>query len=97
MHHESRLSNIIEYVSRLFQYRNTEYPEENLNFQSKLRLVGPAAFTEKCLDTFAINWYIQTTDVYFPKLKRIFVDDRDQDLFQQIDKSEGKRVVVVCN
>jgi len=65
--------------------------------QSKMRNVTPQAFTEKCLDTFAINWYIQSTDVFFPKLKRIFIDERDQDLFQQIDTTKGKRVVVVCN
>jgi hypothetical protein len=51
----------------------------------KLAHVGAAAFTEKCLDTYSVNWFIQASDVYFPQLKRIFVDERDSDLFQQID------------
>lgn len=44
-----------------------------------------------------MNWYIQTTDIYFPNIKRIFVDERDLELFQAIDQAEGDRVVVLVN
>lgn len=64
--HEHRLANFLTYVSRLFQYRDTEYTDENEVLKSKLRNVGASAFTEKCLDTYTINWYIQATDIYFP-------------------------------
>jgi pheromone shutdown protein TraB len=79
--HETRLSNMLEYITKCWQYRDTQYPNELESWIAKLRNVGPQAFTEKCLDSHGINWYIQATDVYFPKLKRIFVDERDQDLF----------------
>lgn len=36
-------------------------------------------------------------DIFFPKLKEVFVDKRDEDLFTQIDKSEHKKIVVVVN
>jgi len=54
-------------------------------------------FTEQCVDSHLINWYIQNVSIFFPRLKQIFVDQRDQDLFKSIDKSEGKRIVVVVN
>lgn len=33
----------------------------------------------------------------FPQLKRIFVDKKDEELFQKIDKCGGQRVVAVVN
>ena len=58
---------------------------------------GPAAFTEKCLDAKAMNWYIQSTDAFFPKYKQVFIDKRDEDLFKQIDQAQGEKIVVVVN
>lgn len=65
--------------------------------RAKLALVGPSAFTEKCVDSYAINWFIQCTDIFFPKLKKIMVDEKDEDLFKQIDKSKGEKIVVLVN
>ena len=59
--------------------------------------VGPAAFTEKCLDAHNMNWFIQNMDIFFPTFKEIFVDKRDNDLFRAIDKSKAERIVVVVN
>lgn len=44
-----------------------------------------------------MNWFIQSTDLYFPKFKKIFVDEKDEDLFRQIDACKGDTVVVVVN
>ena len=46
---------------------------------------------------YAINWFIQCTDIFFPKFKKIFVDERDEDLFTQIDKAQGEKIVVLVN
>jgi hypothetical protein len=59
--------------------------------------VGPAAFTEKCLDSHNMNWFIQSMDIFFPKFKEIFVDNRDVDLFRAVEKSKAERIVVVVN
>jgi len=83
--HETRIFNIFQYISKCFQYRNTEYVDEREANIAKLRHVGGQAFTEKCLDSYQMNWYIQATDIYFPNIKRIFVDERDLELFQAID------------
>ena len=57
----------------------------------------PSQFTEKCLDAPLMNWYIRSMGVFLPKFKKIFVDDRDDDLFAAIDRSEHKRIVCVVN
>jgi hypothetical protein len=36
-------------------------------------------------------------DVFFPRLKHIIVDKRDEDLFTYIDNCEGKKIVAVVN
>lgn len=72
------------------------YTEVQSN-NAKLAIAGPSTFAEKCLDRYLINWYIGCTATYFPHLKKIFVDYRDEDLFNQIDRSESKKIVVVVN
>ena len=57
----------------------------------------PSQFAEKCLDPYLVNWFVQNMTIYFPNLKRIFVDLRDDDLFKAIDQCPEKRVVVVVN
>ena len=59
--------------------------QETSSARQKIASAGPTTFTEKCLDARCMNWYIQSTDAYFPKFKRIFVDDKDEELFQKID------------
>jgi len=68
-----------------------------MNARHKLSLVGPSAFTEKCMDSHMMNWFIQSTDIFFPKFKEIFIDKRDETIFRQIEKAEGDRIVVVVN
>ena len=70
---------------------------EMLSNRQKIQLVGPAAYSEKCLDANQMNWIIQSTDVFFPKIKKILVDERDEDLFTEIDQAQGDKVVVLVN
>ncbi len=60
-------------------------------------MVSSSAFTEKCLDSSMMNWFIQSTDIFFPKFKKILVDEKDEDLFRQIDNATGENVVVIVN
>ena len=78
--HETRF-NVPEYLVRRFQKRSSRWYFERYANQQKINMVGPAAFTEKCLDASNMNWYIQSSDVFFPKMKKILVDERDDDLF----------------
>jgi hypothetical protein len=57
----------------------------------------PSQFAEKCLDPYMINWFISNMSIYFPNFKRIFVDQRDDDLFAKIDRAPEKKIVVVVN
>lgn len=94
--HETRM-NLPHYLWRRFLYNQSFWGEELVSNRQKIAQAGPRAFTEKCLDQHLVNWYIQSTDVFFPKLKEIFVDQRDEDLFTKIDQSKGNRIVVLVN
>ena len=89
LHHETRF-NLPEYIMKRFQYHSSFWSDELASNRQKMAIAGPRAFTEECLD-------IQSTDVFFPKFKKIFVDEKDNELFEQIDKSKGKKIVVLVN
>ena len=65
--------------------------------RQKLAMVGPQAFSEKCMDASNMNWFIQSVDVFLPNLKKICVDEKDEELFRQIDQAKGDKVVVLVN
>lgn len=65
--------------------------------RAKLAIVGASAYTEKCMDASATNWYIQNAEIFFPQLKKILIDDKDDDLFRAIDSAQGDKIVVVVN
>jgi hypothetical protein len=47
--HETRM-NIPDYLVRRYQYHSSQWSDELISNRIKVGLVGPAAFTEKCLD-----------------------------------------------
>jgi len=96
LYHETRM-NVPHYFLKRMMYTQTPYTEELLSNRQKIAMSGPKTFTETCLDQHLVNWYIQSTDIFFPKIKEIFVDKRDEDLFTQIDNIDSKRVVVLVN
>lgn len=89
--------NAVAYLARRFQWRESQWITERNANSDKIAFVGPAAFTEKCLDQHLVNWYIQACATFFPQFKRIFVDEKDEELFEQIDQSKGKKIVVLVN
>lgn len=70
---------------------------ERSEITTRLHNSEPSQFSEKCLDSYLINWYIQSMDLFFPKFKSIFIDKKDDDLFAKIDKCPEKKIVVVVN
>jgi len=84
IYHETRF-NCSQYMWRRMKWRDTCYEDELYSNWHKMSTVSPSAFTEKCLDANQMNWFIQATDLFFPRLKEIFIDQRDDDLFKAID------------
>lgn len=74
--------NALDYLARRFQWKGSQWLTENDNNRAKISLVGPAAFTEKCLDQHMINWYTQACATFFPQFKRLFIDEKDEELFE---------------
>jgi len=58
------------------------YSAERAEAVARTQNSTPSQYSEKCLDQYKVNWYIQNLDIYFPALKRIFIDKRDEDLFK---------------
>lgn len=96
IYHETRM-NVPHYLFKRIQYTQSFYTEELLSNRQKIHQSNPQTFTEKCLDQHLVNWYTQSTNIFFPKLKEIFVDKRDEELFKKIDQSEGQKIVVLVN
>ena len=94
--HETRF-NVPDYFIRRFQRFGTFWGREIRANRQKLNSSGYSAFSEKCLDARMMNWFIQSTDAYFPQIKRVFIDMKDEDLFRDIDACKGQRIVVVVN
>ena len=94
--HETRF-NVPEYALKRFQYLQSRWSNEMLANRQKLSMVSSSAFTEKQLDSSMMNWFIQSTDIFFPRFKKILIDEKDTELFRQIDQVKGDRVVVVVN
>ena len=79
--HETRF-NVPEYFLKRWQYIDSRWSDEMTANKQKIALSTPASYTEKCLDASQMNWVIQASDVFFPKMKKIMVDERDEDLFR---------------
>jgi len=68
LQHETRM-NLLQYIWTRFQYTQTPYTYENMSNRQKIAEAGPKTFTEKCLDQHLLNWYIASSEIFFPKLK----------------------------
>ena len=66
--HETRL-NVPHYIYKRLQYQNlVSWNYERKDIINRLTNSEPSQFAEKCCDQYLINWYIQSLDIFFPKL-----------------------------
>jgi hypothetical protein len=90
--------NVPHYLKQRIQYMGigfwAEEREENI---ARLQNSEPSQYAERCVDPYLLNWYIQSLDIFFPAVKRIAIDQRDEDLFKAIDNCPEQTVVVVVN
>ena len=94
--HETRM-NLPEYFFKKLQYHSSKWSKETRANSHILAMSSSSSYTEKVLDASKMNWFIQSADIFFPKIKKIMVDERDEDLFKQIDNAQGEKIVVVVN
>jgi len=81
--------NLPHYLYQRYIYQGLDlWVRERLEMTARLHNSEPSQFAERCLDSYAMNWYIQSLEIFFPKFKRIFVDQRSEDLFKAIDSSK---------
>jgi hypothetical protein len=97
LYHETR-QNVPQYFISKFQYfSHNKWRNERFTAIQQMHTTEPSQFAEKCLDPYLVNWFISDMSIFFPSFKRIFVDQRDEDLFKMIDKCPEKKIVVVVN
>lgn len=97
VYHETRM-NVPHYLLKRIQYYGHQmWRDERHECITRLQSSEPSQFSERVLDTHQMNWFIQSLDMFFPRLKQIFVDKRDSDIFQTIDSSPHQKIVVVVN
>lgn len=76
---------------------NQHYAHEINDFVSMVTNNGIKKYLESFMDSRQMAWLIGFTQQYFPEYKRIFVDRKDEDIFQQIIANKGKKMVAVVN
>jgi hypothetical protein len=90
--------NVLNYLIYRYQFSNfNKWACEREMNKEKLHLVGPSAFSEKCLDRYLTNWYVASMATFFPHMKRAIIDKRGEEIFRQVQQDPAKRVVVVLN
>jgi len=68
-------------------------------FQDNFRLLkvqGGETFAE-LMDRYRTNWFVKLFEKYAPHQKRIFIDQKDVDLFHNLYRAKGKTMVAVVN
>mmetsp|Transcript_8923 Transcript_8923/g.9272 ORF Transcript_8923/g.9272 Transcript_8923/m.9272 type:complete len:381 (-) Transcript_8923:118-1260(-) len=93
--HDRRFT-IIKAFSRLLGLRYHYHAEANEN-RGIIQNKGFKSFCESSMDSRTLNWYIKVLEIVAPEMKRIFVDQKDEELFKKIQDNHGKRMVAVVN
>ena len=94
---EKRMDFIFLFWKYCFAAKSKHWTAEEESHYSILGCHGGEAFAEN-MDQFRINWFIKLFEKYAPYQKKIFVDDKDIDLFYQIYRNcPGKKIVAVVN
>lgn len=75
----------------------TTYKMENFENHSIISNKGFSSFCESSMDSKTMNWFIKTVEFLFPEIKRIFVDQKDEELFKKIIENKGKKMVAIVN
>lgn len=94
---EKGIFNIFSFaINKFFQFSSLwgfEHKQHKVNQDQ----VGMKSWIEGHMDQYMCNWFIKSTELFFPGFKNIMVDWKDEQLFKQIDRTEGKRIVVLVN
>lgn len=82
--HETRF-NIGQYIFRRWSFRNSSWVDERNSMQMKFSEHEMRTFSEKIMDSYQMNWFIKSLELFFPNVKRIVVDQRDERIYRTID------------
>jgi len=88
---------VVPLVWRYFTaLNNKRWETEHQDMFRLLDVTGGEAFAE-VLDKYKISWFIKLFEKYAPFQKQILIDHKDVDLFYQLYRAPGKKIVAVVN
>lgn len=93
---EKRMDFIFMIFRSVFGLHNRHWRVENMDHYNILYTHGGAAFGEN-MDLSRVNWFIKLFEKFAPHQKKIFIDQKDVDLFYSIYRLEAKKIVAVVN
>lgn len=93
---EKRMDFIFMYLRSIWKLTSRPWRAESMDNYNVLYTKGGAAFAES-MDLSRINWFIKLFERFAPKQKKIFIDQKDVDLFYQIYRLQAKNIVAVVN
>ena len=80
----------------LFALHNKRWKTEQQDNMRLLNVQGGEAFSE-LIDNHRANWFIKLFEKYSPHQKKILIDQKDVDLFHDIYRAPGQKIVAVVN
>lgn len=83
-------------LRQMFALNNRHWRTESMDHYNILYTNGGEAFAEN-MDLSRVNWFIKLFEKFAPHQKRIFVDQKDVDLFYSLYRLNAKKIVAVVN
>jgi len=79
-----------------FALHNKKWETEHQDLHRVLDVAGGEGFAE-VIDNYRLAWLIKLFEKYAPFQKQILIDHKDLDLFYQLYRAPGKKIVAVVN
>ena len=93
---EKRMDFLFMLWRSMVSLNNRHWKTENMDHYNVLYTNGGEAFGEN-MDTSRINWFIKIFEKFAPQQKKIFIDQKDSDLFYSLYRLDAKKIVAVVN
>ncbi len=93
---EKRMDFIFLFYKSLTALHNRHWRSENMDNYNVLYTQGGEAFGEN-MDLSRVNWFVNLFEKLAPHQKKIFIDQKDADLFYSLYRIQAKKIVAVVN
>jgi pheromone shutdown protein TraB len=87
--------NLLHYLINSFKFSGKRiYNSEIIELKDQIDNYGIKKFLESSCDQYFMNWMIKVFDMIFPEVKRIMIDQKEEDIFKTIMENKGKVITL---